>query len=56
MADIQLVEDSLSLAELIERELGGAGYSVRIAADGRDALRLLEARSADLIILDWMLP
>jgi len=56
MADILLVEDSLPLVELITRELLGAGYSVRTAADGRDALRLHDQKAADLIILDWMLP
>jgi DNA-binding response OmpR family regulator len=56
MADILLVEDSQSLVELITRELKGAGYSVRTVADGRDALRMHDRQSADLIILDWMLP
>src|SRR5947208_3955161 len=33
-----------------------AGHSVAVAGDGATALRLLETRPADLVILDWKLP
>lgn len=56
MAHILVVEDESQLAELIARHLSTAGHSVSIVNDGLDALRHLETRPADLVILDWMLP
>jgi two-component system phosphate regulon response regulator PhoB len=56
MAHILIVEDEEQLARLIRDRLEAAGWSVDIAGDGLTALRLLEARPADLVILDWMLP
>ena len=56
MVKILLVEDEANLAQLILRDLEGAGYVTCHAADGDAALRLHAAESPDLIILDWMLP
>jgi DNA-binding response OmpR family regulator len=56
MAHILVVEDEEQLAILIRDQLVAAGHSVSVAGDGPTALRLLETRPADLIILDWMLP
>jgi DNA-binding response OmpR family regulator len=56
MTKILLVEDERSLAEVIQRELATAGYEVRYAVDGEQALLLFENHAPDLIILDWMLP
>jgi DNA-binding response OmpR family regulator len=56
MAHILVVEDEAQLAGLIQRQLASGGYTVSLAGDGLTALRLLEARPADLVILDWMLP
>ena len=56
MAHILIVEDEKQLAELVRDNLVAAGHSVVVAADGATALRLLETRPADLVILDWMLP
>ena len=53
---VLVVEDEPRLASLIRDQLVGAGYTVSLAGDGVLALRLLETRQADLIILDWMLP
>jgi DNA-binding response OmpR family regulator len=53
---ILVVEDEENLATLIRDNLQSAGYTVSVAGDGLDGLRLLEARPADLVILDWMLP
>jgi len=55
-ATILLVEDTLELAGLIQREFAGAGYRVQIAATGAQALALFAAGPPDLVILDWMLP
>ncbi len=56
MAHILVVEDEEQLAGLVRDSLVAAGYSVSVAGDGSAALRLMETRPADLIILDWMLP
>src|SRR5579872_2544377 len=56
MAHILVVEDEPQLAALVREALIAAGYSVSVAGDGIDALRLLETHAADLVILDWMLP
>jgi DNA-binding response OmpR family regulator len=56
MAHILVVEDEAQLAELIREQLTAAGYSVAVAGDGMTALRLVETRPPDLVILDWMLP
>ena len=56
MPHILVVEDEEHLAALIEHNLLSAGYTVTVAGDGLSALRILESRPADLVILDWMLP
>jgi DNA-binding response OmpR family regulator len=53
---ILLVEDTLDLAQVVQRELEAAGYEVRHATGGLAALRLFASRPPDLLILDWMLP
>jgi DNA-binding response OmpR family regulator len=56
MALILLVEDELELARVVQRELESAGYKVRHAADGSQALASFRETQPDLIVLDWMLP
>jgi len=56
MAHILVVEDEEQLAGLVRERLVAAGYSVAVAGDGPTALRMLDSRPADLVILDWMLP
>ena len=56
MAHILIVEDDQAVAEVVHELLAMAGHSVAEARDGATALRLLETRPADLVILDWMLP
>jgi len=56
MAHILVVEDEEQLAGLVRERLVAAGYSVAVAGDGPTALRMLESRPADLVILDWMMP
>ena len=51
-----LVEDEPSVAEGVAYALGQEGYEVEIAADGKTALDLFEAREFDLVLLDLMLP
>lgn len=56
MKTILLVEDEMKLAEIIQRELETAGYTICHAADGWQALQLFHAHLPDLIILDWLMP
>jgi DNA-binding response OmpR family regulator len=56
MAHILLVEDEEQLASLVRDQLAASGYTVYVCHDGPGALRFLESRPVDLVILDWMLP
>src|SRR5919199_1891870 len=56
VAHILIVEDEKEVAELVHDHLATAGHSVAVAGDGATALRLLDTRPVDLVILDWMLP
>jgi len=56
MPHILLVEDELVLRTSLSFTLGQHGYRVSTAADGLTALRLIEERDPDLILLDLMLP
>lgn len=56
MADILIVEDELSINELIRRNLELSGHRCTQVFDGNDAAELLEEKNFDLIILDIMLP
>jgi two-component system OmpR family response regulator len=51
-----VVEDDPSIRELLATSLRFAGFDVLTAATGNEALRAVERRSPDLILLDVMLP
>ena len=53
---ILVVEDEASIAEVVSLYLKRAGYNVQIAADGKQALNILELQIPDFVILDLMLP
>ena len=53
---ILLVEDTLDLAQVVQRELEAAGFRTIHAPDGQAGLRLHAECRPDLVILDWMLP
>ena len=53
---ILVAEDEPALRELAAEVLGGLGYEVRTAADGVEALELLRAGPADLVLLDLVMP
>lgn len=55
-ADILLVEDDPSLAEVLEYNLRQEGYETRVATDGQQGLRAVRSCAPDLVILDLMLP
>lgn len=56
MADILIVEDELSINELIQRNLRLVGHQSVQVYDGFAALQELEKKRFDLILLDIMLP
>lgn len=56
MSRLLLVEDTIDLARLIERELAAAGFEVWHTAQGREAIQLHAQHQPDAVILDWMLP
>ena len=56
MMNICVVEDELSLAEMIQLNLELEGYSVTHFSNGNEANEALQKSKFDLIILDVMLP
>ncbi|MFN8159467.1 MAG: response regulator transcription factor [Solirubrobacterales bacterium] len=53
---VLIVEDEAAIADFVRRGLEAEGYEVRVAADGVEGERLALEGSADLVILDRMLP
>ena len=53
---ILIVEDEEALATLLQYNLDKEGYATARAADGEEALLLVDERLPDLVVLDWMLP
>ncbi len=54
--NILIVEDEEALSELLEYNLTSEGFTVRVSADGDDAMMCLDEDPPDLMLLDWMLP
>jgi DNA-binding response OmpR family regulator len=52
---ILIVEDDAGLRRMYQTALAGAGYLVEEAADGLEALRIVEAHAPDLVVLDLTL-
>jgi DNA-binding response OmpR family regulator len=55
-AKVLVVDDEERLRELLRGYLAQAGFTVLLAADGRQALELARAERPDLLVLDLMLP
>jgi DNA-binding response OmpR family regulator len=53
---VLVVEDESSIASFVALYLKNAGYAVRTAATGNEALDQAESERPDLIVLDLMLP
>jgi putative two-component system response regulator len=53
---VLVVDDSVANRELIEACLAGVDCEVRAAADGPGALRMIESRTPDLVLLDVQMP
>jgi two-component system phosphate regulon response regulator PhoB len=53
---ILVVEDETDIRDLMVLHLGRDGHKPEEAADGEQALQMLEKNAYQLVILDWMLP
>jgi two-component system, OmpR family, response regulator ResD len=53
---ILVVDDEPTIGLVVSRYLERAGYSTRVAGDGYEAMRLMDERRPDLVVLDIMLP
>lgn len=56
MFQIMVVEDDKSTAKLMRAVLSHNGYKVFQAANGQEALEMLDSQHIDLIVLDVMMP
>jgi signal transduction histidine kinase/CheY-like chemotaxis protein len=53
---VLVVDDDSNIRSLLQQELTEAGYTVRLAEDGRKALTLIREEMPGLVILDVMMP
>ncbi|GAA1192274.1 response regulator transcription factor [Prauserella alba] len=53
---VLVVDDDVTVRDVVRRYLELAGYTVTLAGTGQEALRAHEHRPADLVVLDLMLP
>jgi two-component system, cell cycle response regulator len=53
---VLIVEDSRTQAEWLKQVLEKDGYEVKVAVDGREAIRSVRVDSPDLVLLDLILP
>lgn len=53
---ILIVDDEKEIRELIEIYLKNEGYQILMAANGQEALEILQDEDIDLIVLDIMMP
>ena len=53
---ILVVDDERNIRLLYEKELKDEGYSVLLASDAKEALKMLESLRPDLVVLDIKMP
>jgi DNA-binding response OmpR family regulator len=53
---ILVVDDEPELRELLKEYLSERGFSIKTAADGKDALNVLDKNRVDVIVLDVVMP
>ncbi|MCY0876025.1 MAG: response regulator [Firmicutes bacterium] len=56
MTTILIVDDDVDVCRLLRFKLENIGYTCEVMTDGRVALDWLEQNSADLVLLDVMIP
>lgn len=54
--EVIVVDDDVAMADALRSFIGSRGFACRAAHDGVAAWRLHEARPADIILADWMMP
>jgi adenylate cyclase len=55
-ASILIVDDEEANRDILSRRLTKEGYTVAMAAGGKEALEMLRVASYDLVLLDVMMP
>lgn len=53
---VLIVDDDAGMVEMLSMWVRSEGFQVETAASGDQALRMIDARTPDLILLDYMLP
>ena len=53
---VLIAEDEKAVSELLLYNLRKEDYDVGVAGDGEETLIMLDERTPDLLLLDWMLP
>jgi CheY-like chemotaxis protein len=53
---VLIAEDDPQVRHLVHDVVQGLGHSIACAANGTDALALYDARGADVVVSDWMMP
>lgn len=54
--NVLIIEDEHFIGELYSRALTKVGYKVTVITDGAEALKVAEANTFDIILLDLMVP
>jgi len=53
---ILIAEDDLTLRDMYQARLEAGGFRVLLAANGEEALKILEQEKPDVVLLDIMMP
>lgn len=53
---ILVVDDDESICSFLKVLLEKDGFNVEVAYKGEEALKIVESKRVDLVILDWMMP
>ena len=56
MTNVLIIEDEAAIRRVLTRVLERAGFTVRTAENGDDALQQLRAAEADIVITDIIMP
>jgi chemosensory pili system protein ChpA (sensor histidine kinase/response regulator) len=56
LPSVLVVDDSISMRRALEKTFSGAGYDVRVARDGVEALGMMMAELPDVMVLDVEMP
>lgn len=54
--NVLVIDDDPDIREIVRVNLEGAGYRVRLAADGQEGLDAIQAERPDAIVLDVLMP